>query len=160
MGSVLSGTKIINPMAQKFIQESIANQRVVIFSKSYCPYCTMAKEVSFWAKIERIREISKLQSVTHRFVIFSCFCFFVAIQEDKLSILRCRTGRSRRLQRSSGCARWAHRGPISPQSLHRWKVRRRRHRHQETWRERPIGKDARIEASCDCTRYDRIILLF
>lgn len=93
MGSVLSGTKIINPMAQKFVQESIANQRVVIFSKSYCPYCTMAKEVSF---MSWIREIPKMQSVTHQFVIHCfCFLFLVAIQEDKLSVSRCWTGGSR-----------------------------------------------------------------
>ncbi|CAG9797057.1 unnamed protein product [Chironomus riparius] len=31
-------------MAQQFVKESIGKQRVVIFSKSYCPYCVMAKE--------------------------------------------------------------------------------------------------------------------
>ena len=33
-------------MAQQFVKDSIAKQRVVIFSKSYCPYCTKAKDVS------------------------------------------------------------------------------------------------------------------
>lgn len=33
-------------MASKFIKEAIAKDKVVIFSKTYCPYCTMAKEVS------------------------------------------------------------------------------------------------------------------
>lgn len=32
------------PSAQ-FVREAIASNKVVIFSKSYCPYCTMAKEV-------------------------------------------------------------------------------------------------------------------
>jgi glutaredoxin 3 len=47
MGSALSnsGKKVIGTMAQQFVKDSIAKQRVVIFSKSYCPYCTMAKEV-------------------------------------------------------------------------------------------------------------------
>ncbi|XP_031637774.1 glutaredoxin-C4 isoform X2 [Contarinia nasturtii] len=31
-------------MASKFVSETIASNKVVIFSKSYCPYCTMAKE--------------------------------------------------------------------------------------------------------------------
>lgn len=29
----------------KFVRDAIANNKVTIFSKSYCPYCTMAKEV-------------------------------------------------------------------------------------------------------------------
>lgn len=33
-------------MAANFVNDAIANNKVVIFSKSYCPYCTMAKEVS------------------------------------------------------------------------------------------------------------------
>lgn len=32
-------------MATKFVNEAIAKNKVVIFSKTYCPYCTMAKEV-------------------------------------------------------------------------------------------------------------------
>lgn len=31
--------------ARNFVQETIEKNPVVIFSKSYCPYCTMAKEV-------------------------------------------------------------------------------------------------------------------
>lgn len=31
--------------AAQFVRETIAKNKVVIFSKSYCPYCTMAKEV-------------------------------------------------------------------------------------------------------------------
>lgn len=48
MGSFVSSSKtgISNPMAQQFVKDTIAKQRVVIFSKSYCPYCTMAKEVT------------------------------------------------------------------------------------------------------------------
>jgi glutaredoxin 3 len=52
MGNLLGASRsasssAINPMAQQFIRDTIAKQKVVIFSKSYCPYCTMAKEVSF-----------------------------------------------------------------------------------------------------------------
>lgn len=34
------------PMAKEFVTSAIAKDKVVIFSKSYCPYCTMAKEVN------------------------------------------------------------------------------------------------------------------
>ena len=30
--------------ATKFIQETIAKDKVVVFSKSHCPFCKMAKE--------------------------------------------------------------------------------------------------------------------
>ncbi|CAK1555626.1 unnamed protein product [Leptosia nina] len=30
---------------QQFIKEAVAQDKVVIFSKSYCPYCTLAKDV-------------------------------------------------------------------------------------------------------------------
>lgn len=33
-------------MASTFVKDAIAKDKVVIFSKSYCPYCTMAKEVN------------------------------------------------------------------------------------------------------------------
>lgn len=49
MGNVLNLARS-NPesiaMATKFVNEAIAKNKVVIFSKTYCPYCTMAKEVS------------------------------------------------------------------------------------------------------------------
>lgn len=31
---------------QQFIKNAIAQDKVVVFSKSYCPYCTLAKDVS------------------------------------------------------------------------------------------------------------------
>jgi len=47
MGNILNFARP-NPeniaMATKFVTEAIAKDKVVIFSKSYCPYCTMAKE--------------------------------------------------------------------------------------------------------------------
>lgn len=48
MGNILNFARS-NPeniaMAAKFVSEAIAKDKVVIFSKTYCPYCTMAKEV-------------------------------------------------------------------------------------------------------------------
>lgn len=38
--------------AATFVKEAIAANKVVIFSKSYCPYCTMAKEVIRMFKTE------------------------------------------------------------------------------------------------------------
>lgn len=35
-----------SPEIQKFIKEAVSQEKVVVFSKSYCPYCTMAKEAS------------------------------------------------------------------------------------------------------------------
>ncbi|XP_063386495.1 uncharacterized protein LOC134672485 [Cydia fagiglandana] len=52
MGTQIS--KIIRPTTTKmansteiqlFIKDTISKEKVVVFSKSYCPYCTMAKEV-------------------------------------------------------------------------------------------------------------------
>lgn len=31
-------------MAQAFVDEKIANNKVMVFSKSYCPFCKMAKD--------------------------------------------------------------------------------------------------------------------
>lgn len=45
MGSVSSVRKAIMPSAQEFVDQMVASDVVVIFSKSYCPYCKMAKEV-------------------------------------------------------------------------------------------------------------------
>jgi len=50
MGS--SNTKTLNPEVESFVKESIENNRVVIFSKSFCPYCTMAKKVRIQLSLE------------------------------------------------------------------------------------------------------------
>lgn len=57
MGNILNSVRS-NPeniaMAAKFVSEAIAKDKVVIFSKSYCPYCTMAKEVSRFNFIDKV----------------------------------------------------------------------------------------------------------
>ncbi|KAH9633254.1 hypothetical protein HF086_006856 [Spodoptera exigua] len=50
MGSLASKITHSSKMAssqeiQQFIKQAISQDKVVVFSKSYCPYCTMAKEV-------------------------------------------------------------------------------------------------------------------
>ena len=35
-------------VTQEFVKQLIAADKVVIFSKTYCPYCTMAKEVNLF----------------------------------------------------------------------------------------------------------------
>lgn len=49
MGIFSSSVKIVADMSgpkAEFVKQAILKDKVVIFSKSYCPYCTMAKEVS------------------------------------------------------------------------------------------------------------------
>uniref|UniRef100_A0A1B0DQH4 Glutaredoxin domain-containing protein n=1 Tax=Phlebotomus papatasi TaxID=29031 RepID=A0A1B0DQH4_PHLPP len=59
------------PVAQ-FVRETIASDKVVIFSKTYCPYCSMAKEVSvfgvflgfpdhkfYWKFFQQFRKLSQ-----------------------------------------------------------------------------------------------------
>ena len=31
-------------MAKQFVEDKIASNKVVVFSKTYCPFCTMAKQ--------------------------------------------------------------------------------------------------------------------
>lgn len=45
----------------KFVENTIASNKVVIFSKTYCPYCTMAKEV------RKLRDLEKSQTVINIF---------------------------------------------------------------------------------------------
>lgn len=56
--------------ARKFIDETIANNKVVVFSKSHCPFCTMAKKALDEAKCKYIvidmegrKDCSTLQDV-------------------------------------------------------------------------------------------------
>ncbi|XP_017037648.2 glutaredoxin [Drosophila kikkawai] len=48
MGAVRSALrpKIVDMSSKqaKFVENTVASNKVVIFSKTYCPYCTMAKE--------------------------------------------------------------------------------------------------------------------
>ncbi|XP_031562814.1 glutaredoxin-like [Actinia tenebrosa] len=39
----LSGSTMPNAAAKKLVDEMIASNKVVVFSKTYCPYCDMAK---------------------------------------------------------------------------------------------------------------------
>lgn len=51
MGIFSSSVKIDADMSgpkAEFVKQAILKDKVVIFSKSYCPYCTMAKEVSYY----------------------------------------------------------------------------------------------------------------
>jgi hypothetical protein len=67
MGLGSSVNRIVNmegPIA-KFVQEAIAKDKVVIFSKTYCPYCTMAKEV----------RNCEIYYVSHIFIIFMLLIF-------------------------------------------------------------------------------------
>lgn len=44
---IVSASKMASSQdVQQFIKQAISQDKVVVFSKSYCPYCDMAKEVS------------------------------------------------------------------------------------------------------------------
>ena len=60
MGSF--STKPRDPEIENFVQESIEKNRIVIFSKTNCPYCKMAKNVRFqlFIKILLIRSREKI----------------------------------------------------------------------------------------------------
>jgi len=45
MGSIFSTKRVIMPPTRDLVNDLIAKDSVVIFSKTYCPYCTMAKKV-------------------------------------------------------------------------------------------------------------------
>ncbi|KAH8394921.1 hypothetical protein KR222_010586 [Zaprionus bogoriensis] len=60
MGTVVSSMQkpaiYVNMDSQyaQFVRETISNNKVVIFSKSYCPYCSMAKEQFRKLKVEMV----------------------------------------------------------------------------------------------------------
>lgn len=45
MGSVSSAERVIMAKTREMVEQMIKDHKVVIFSKSHCPYCKMAKEV-------------------------------------------------------------------------------------------------------------------
>lgn len=49
--TILNTPVVVSTAARSFVKDSIHQQKVVIFSKSTCPYCTMAKEVSILMKL-------------------------------------------------------------------------------------------------------------
>lgn len=47
LGSSSLPTDMSGPTAQ-FVKDAITQDKIVIFSKSYCPYCKMAKDVIYF----------------------------------------------------------------------------------------------------------------
>lgn len=100
MGGILSSSSkqaanMSGPVAD-FVRKSIASDKIVIFSKSYCPYCTTAKEVNW----------SSSQNGRATFWLFAVFPYFVAIQEVKQKVHRHRDWGPQRLSGDSRCSRW------------------------------------------------------
>lgn len=59
MGVLLAKPKNVNMAAvAQTVKDLIASDTVVIFSKSYCPYCKMAKEVSNYFFINLIVHVN------------------------------------------------------------------------------------------------------
>lgn len=50
MGSLLTkartATMASSTEIKQYIKDAVSKDKVVVFSKSYCPYCTLAKDVS------------------------------------------------------------------------------------------------------------------
>ncbi|CAH0725730.1 unnamed protein product, partial [Brenthis ino] len=46
---------------QQFIKEAISQEKVVVFSKSYCPYCKLAKDV-----FEKVKQPIKVYELDER----------------------------------------------------------------------------------------------
>ncbi|XP_068617825.1 uncharacterized protein [Battus philenor] len=65
MGSILTrarGATMVNSTEIKqFIKDAIAQDKVVVFSKSYCPYCTLAKNV-----FEKVKQPIKVYELNER----------------------------------------------------------------------------------------------
>jgi hypothetical protein len=40
----LSASKVASTASMEFVKSSVSSNKVVMFSKSYCPYCTKAKK--------------------------------------------------------------------------------------------------------------------
>lgn len=60
------------PATRDLVNDLIAKDSIVIFSKSYCPYCKMAKEVIFELATDRTN--SKCYSLARRFLnVRACF---------------------------------------------------------------------------------------
>lgn len=85
-------------MASEFVKAAIAKDKVVIFSKSYCPFCTMAKEVRFsFSQKLNPQEIGSVVAVIiiivaeHTLIRFSFH--FTAIQKVESSIHGHRIGK-------------------------------------------------------------------
>lgn len=79
MGLLFSSTNSASSaMAKSFVSETIASDKVVIFSKSYCPYCTMAKEVNIFDFI-----------VINLRLLYESFCTPTAIQKVTTTIHGC-----------------------------------------------------------------------
>ncbi|XP_045451709.1 glutaredoxin-C4-like [Melitaea cinxia] len=63
MGSLSSKVVRASKMAssteiKQFIKEAISQEKVVVFSKTYCPYCTLAKDV--FSKIKQPIKVYEL----------------------------------------------------------------------------------------------------
>lgn len=58
---IISSTKMASSGdLQQFIKTAISQDKVVVFSKSYCPYCKMAKDVSYFLTCSLISNYGNL----------------------------------------------------------------------------------------------------
>lgn len=60
----------------EFVRDAIANNKVAIFSKSYCPYCTMAKEV-----------MKNLKKSERAILLLTCHIYFQPFRKLNINAL-------------------------------------------------------------------------
>lgn len=53
---VIFFTSSAGAMAEAFVRETIEKNSVVVFSKTYCPFCTMAKQALMDAGLQKVTD--------------------------------------------------------------------------------------------------------
>lgn len=79
-GSSRQAVNMSGPVAE-FVKQTIASDKIVIFSKSYCPYCKTAKEVNF----KRVHRIKILKFIMTLFCVRVTLMLFLYQQFKKLN---------------------------------------------------------------------------
>ena len=62
INDVLFFTSLAGAMAEAFVKETIEKNSVVLFSKTYCPFCTMAKDVLKAAGLQKVTDLTIIHS--------------------------------------------------------------------------------------------------
>lgn len=139
-------------MAEKLVKELIKANKVMIFSKSYCPYCTMAKQVS-WIVQWQYEDASESS------------IYFLAIPKVELQFHFTRDRGSCRLQWDSGCVGSDDRRDECAACFHQWRIRWRWNwREEVVWRWQTcwnVGLKLRVvELTHNSTIYEEAIQIF
>ena len=72
-------TSLAGAMAEAFVKETIEKNAVVVFSKTYCPFCSMAKEVLKEAGLQEVTDLTIVWLNSKNFTSKTCSCFMCLI---------------------------------------------------------------------------------